>query len=224
MHPAKLLTSLAVGAALSAAIPLSSGGCSSCDEFLECTSRPGLRYVACGKKQHEFNDGESFDDETAAWDYCFCGALVDCEDGSNLYLCNQMTYDGTAVAYPPNNVQLELTGAVAACIEYDGCAIETRRCNFGGWYLSCGRDNGDRVYVSSKGQLFSSESAAVDTCVARGQLDDYFSCKDAIDDCMELDVCAVSVACNEDCDGTPRCYNNDTPSSCIADPACRWSP
>jgi hypothetical protein len=223
VRTAKLLTSLAVGAALSAALPLSSGGCDGCDEFLECTSRPGLRYVACGKKQHEFNDGTSFESETPARDHCYCGALIDCVDGSNLYLCNFMTLDGTVVAYPPNNVELEMTTAVAGCLEYDGCAVENARCNFGGWYLNCGRKDGDRVYVTSGGQIYKSEVDAVETCVALGTPDQSFRCTSIIENCSELEDCSDSVACGEFC-STPICSFNENWGACIADPACKWSP
>lgn len=220
MRIAKLFTSLAAGVALSAVLPLSSGGCDGCDDYLECTSRPGLRYVACGKKQHEFNDGTSLESEVVARDYCFCGALIDCVGGSNLYLCNYMTEDGTVSAYPPNNVELEMTSAVAGCLEYDGCAIENARCNFGGWYLNCGRKNGDRLYITSKGQLYTREADAVETCVALG--DETFRCDEAIGDCSELDDCSDSVACRDFC-GSPSCYMNKTSTACIADPACRWT-
>lgn len=206
---------------LSALAPLLTAGCIQCDEFLECTTKPGLRYSACGAKQHEFNDGASFDDEDTAWDYCFCNAnRLPCENGTSLRMCNYMTYDGSIVALYNDSTIAELTSSVAACLEYDGCAVETARCNFGGWYLNCARGD-ERVYVSGAGSTFKDEKNAVDTCVERGQ--GGFSCQPIIDDCEDLDSCALSKACAEFC-SAPDCRNNKKAADCIADPACRWAP
>ena len=216
------LFSLLFGVGLvSALVPVLTGGCTHCDEFLECTTKPGLRYVECGSKQHEFNDGISLDDEDSAWDYCFCNrSRLLCENGTSLRMCNYMTYDGSTAAQFNDGTYAELTSAVAGCLEYDGCAIATDRCNFGGWYLSCARGD-ERIYITGEGAIFKDEKNAVDTCVARGS--GGFSCEPIIDDCEDLDSCASSKACSEFC-SSPACFNNKNAAACIADPACRWTP
>lgn len=204
---------------LSALAPVLVGGCTQCDEFLECTTKPGLRYVACGDKQHEFNDGVSVDDEDTAWNYCFCNrSQLQCKNGSSLMMCNYMTYDGTTAALFNDGTAAELTSAVAACLGYVGCAIETRRCNYGGWYLNCARGD-ERIYVSGLGATFKNEANAVDTCVARTA----GTCEPIISDCEDLDSCALSEACSEYC-SKPACFNNKNAGDCVKDPACRWTP
>lgn len=216
------LFSLFLGVGLASALaPMLAGGCIQCDEFLECTTKPGLRYVACGGSQHEFNDGVSLDEEDSAWDYCFCNVnRLSCENGSSLRMCNYMTYDGTISALFNDGTIAELTTGVAGCLEYDGCAIATERCNYGGWYLTCARGD-ERFYVSGAGAIFKDEKNAVDTCVARGP--GGFKCEPIISDCEDLDSCASSKACAEFC-SAPACFNNKKASDCIADPACRWTP
>lgn len=221
MGRVKLLSLFLGAGSLAALVPALLGGCLQCDEYLECTAKPGLRYVACGDKQHEFNDGASLDDEDAAWDYCFCGAAsLACKGGASLRMCNYMTYDGTIVAYFNEGTSAELTTAVSACLGYDGCFVETTRCNFGGWYLNCAKGE-ERRYVSGSGAIFQDETNAVDTCVARGH--GGFRCEPIIDDCDDLDSCALSNACSEFC-SSPACFNNKSAASCIKDPACRWTP
>lgn len=217
----KLLSLLLGVGLLSALAPLLTAGCTQCDEFLECTTKPGLRYSACGDKQHEFNDGVSLEDADSAWDYCFCNEnRLQCENGTSLRMCNYMTYDGSIVALYNEGTVAEMTTAVASCLEYTGCAIETARCNYGGWYLNCSRGD-ERVYVNGTGAIFKDEKNAVDSCVARGK--GGFTCQPIIDDCEDLDSCATSKACAEFC-SLPACFNNKKAADCIADPACRWAP
>lgn len=58
--------------ALAAAVIFASPGCNGlCTKHYEsCTTEKGLRYVACSEFRHEFNDGETFDDENDAYDDC----------------------------------------------------------------------------------------------------------------------------------------------------------
>ncbi|MDC0720591.1 hypothetical protein [Nannocystis bainbridge] len=206
---------------VSALAPMLVGGCTQCEEFRECTTKPGLRYVECGNTQHEFNDGVSVEDEDIAWDYCYCNSSrLQCENGSSLRMCNYMTVDGSTAAQYNDGTVAELTTAVAGCLEYTGCAIETARCNYGSWYLNCSRGE-ERAFVSGAGAVFKDEKNAVDTCVARGP--GGFLCTPIISDCEDLDSCASSKACSEFC-SKPACFNNKNAASCIADPACRWTP
>jgi hypothetical protein len=220
---------LCIGA-LPALLAAPVGGCAyGCDAFLECTARPGLRYVACDDDRHEFNDGTSQQDRDAALDYCFCSKdLLECVDGPSLSLCNLKPFDGREVTVDPGGNLAYLPDSVRDCLQYETCTIETMDCKFNGWYLRCDTGGGGMRYVTAGAKVVTLEAEALQSCKLPGGDDpggDGY-CTEAIDDCAELAVCSASVACYSDilleCRSSPLCSFNDDLNSCAADPACEW--
>ena len=190
--------------------------CSS--EFVECTSKPGLRYVDCDGARWEFNDGRGFDSLGRALDYCYCGeGMVECIDNTFVSMCNTTPLDGEAIIVYDNNTSAELTVGLADCLGRPSCSLETAGCTNNGWYLDCGPG----TYVTSYGEK-TSQSDALESCaIGSGR------CVETIEDCQELSNCAVSVACYDDyyadgCQSFVSCYKNDDAASCLADVACTW--
>lgn len=190
--------------------------CSS--EFVECTSRPGLRYVDCGGARWEFNDGRGFDSLGQALDYCYCGeGMVECTDDTVVSMCNTTPVDGKAIVVYDDDSSADLTVGVADCLGRPSCTLLTAGCSNQGWYLACGGG----VFIGSDGQPKSQSEALASCAIGDGD------CVDAIDDCQYLASCAGSAACydsyyEDGCSSYVACYNNDDAASCIADPACMW--
>jgi hypothetical protein len=189
------------------------------DEYVECTSKPGLRYVECGGARWEFNDGRGFDSEGRALDYCYCGeGMVECIDNTFVSMCNTTPLDGNSIIVYDNNTSADLAPAIADCLGRPSCTLETAGCTHNGWYLDCGPG----TYVTSYGEK-TSQSAALESCAGGNG----GHCVDAVEDCQELASCAASVACYDDyyddgCQSFVSCYKNDDAASCLADAACKW--
>lgn len=221
-----LLAGLGLGA-LSAAAPGCTPDCSGVDEYTECTSRSGLRYVDCGSS-YEFNDGAHFSGGGAASDYCYCGlAQIECEDGRLASLCNFTPLDGSQALVYDDNTGTSLENGVAKCLGYDTCSLITAGCSFNGWYLRCETGSGTR-YVQSNGETTTLQANALlgcnptdaDGAAKSGR------CEDAVDKCSALADCSMSAACYDDLfpceENYPSCYDYDDPGSCGVDPACKW--
>lgn len=198
-------------------------GCAlECGDYVDCTSRPGLRYVDCGGRQYEFNDGRSFESKGAALDYCYCGEeLLEC-DVAGVFMCNSTPLNGKAIVVYDNNTTDPLEDGVALCRGYDSCEIETSGCAYEGWYMRC-IDGAQIVYVTAQAKVTVSIKEAQDSCSVDGAT---FRCAEAVDDCSELEDCSVSVACRDIVDGlcssSILCGLNDDEQACSADPACKW--
>lgn len=227
MRPTRSLFLTLFTAVAAGALTTPSGGCGGpCDEYVECTTRPGLRYVQCSDERHEFNDGMTLEDANAAANYCYCStAFVACHDGSELALCNFTGSDtglGT-IAVDKSGTSVDLASGVASCIGQSACSIETESCDFGGWYLDCGSR-----YVTADARVVNSEISALGSCLMSGTVDDdNGACVEAVS-CSSLSSCEASTACwddyNYECGTIALCSRNDGASACVADPACKWSP
>ena len=222
-----LLAGLGLGA-LSAATPGCAPDCSDVEEYTECTSRSGLRYVDCGAS-YEFNDGSHYSSAGAASDYCYCGATqIECKDGRLASLCNFTPLDGSVALVYDDNTGVTLEKGVASCLDYDTCSLITSGCSYGGWYLRCQTDTGTR-YVQANGEVTSVLGTAVVACNPTDESGQAKAghCEKAVESCSALANCNLSVACTsgisscED-EGSPSCYYNDDAASCGVDPACKW--
>ena len=220
----KYTLSLGLGALSALSVGPAGGvaGCAyTCGEYVECTSRPGLRYVECGGARWEFNDGLGFDSRGLALDYCYCGeGQIECEDGRRVSLCNTVPLDGEAIVAYDGGTSAELQNGAAACLDRPSCNLKTAGCSPNSWYLAC-----SGVYVGSDAQLKSSEAQAIESCNLSGP--GVCTKRDAIEDCTELASCPASVACYDDyyengCSSYPICSRNEDAATCSADPACAW--
>jgi hypothetical protein len=210
------LSAVSLGSAGTGVVAGCAHTCSS--EFVECTSKPGLRYVDCDGARWEFNDGRGFDSLGRALDYCYCGeGMLECVDDTFVSMCNTTPLDGNAIIVYDNNTSADLEVGVADCVGRPSCTLQTSGCTNNGWYLNCGAG----TYITADGQQ-TTQSVALESCAVG-----YGSCKEAIDDCQSLADCAASVACYDSyyadgCQSFVSCYRNDDAASCIADPACMW--
>lgn len=243
MRPLTLLplfAGLGLGA-LSAATPGCAEDCSTVTEYTECTSTPGLRYVAC-PDTYEFNDGSHYTNAGRASDYCYCGsAQVECTDGRMASLCNFTPFDGTAALVYDDNTGSSLTNGVAKCLGYESCTLQTGLCSYQGWYLRCEGPQGTR-YVTSTGKVKSEESTAILSCnPGGGDLGDSgdptaataatagstYRCEAAVTSCDQLDDCSASEACYDAsdffyCANSVDCEIHADITGCVADLACKW--
>lgn len=214
------LSAFSVGSVASVAAV--SGCALTCDEvYVDCTAKPGLRYVTCGDSHFEFNDGANFDSKGLALDYCYCSTELLLCDYAGVTLCNTTPLEGGgAVVVYDNNTTGPLEKGAAACRAWDSCTMVTAGCSNLGWYLRC-TDEGEQYYVTSNAEVKTSEQDARTTCIATGE----GSCQDAVERCSEID-CYSSVACYsevlENCNTYPLCSDNRDALACTADPACKW--
>ena len=210
------LSAVSLGSAGTSAVVGCAYKCSS--EFVECTSKPGLRYVDCDGARWEFNDGRGFDSFDQAFDYCYCSeTMVECIDDTFVSMCNTTPLDGDATVVYADETSADLKVGMAECLGRQTCALQTTGCSHQGWYLAC---DGGAIY-SADGQ-FKTQSEALEGCaVGNGH------CVDAIDSCQELADCSKSVACFDDyygdyCASSVYCSGHGDAASCITDPACMW--
>ncbi len=223
-----LLLSLGMGlGAASASVPM---GCApDCgtpleEDFVECTSRPGLRYTQCGPS-YEFNDGSHFRSVGSALDHCYCGqGRVTCEDGRVASLCNTTPLDGlTALYYDDDGSAKELTSGLEECLEVKKCELVTSYCSFNGWFAQCGAR-----YVTSGGEILNNLTDAIKSCNPGSDQDTGEvpgSCGERVETCDDLADCTASAACDDDflgCKTYPSCYDYDDVVSCSQDVACQW--
>jgi hypothetical protein len=207
-----------------ASATLVQGGCvDECEEYVECTAAPGLRYVLCGEADYRFNDGAELTSEAAAFDYCYCNQQpLECTDGATAKMCNTMPVDGRASFQRSDGAAPPLLDGVAACVGVSPCELSTENCDFESWYLKCGSGSA-RVFVMAQGTVFGTEAEAVAACNLR---DRSGSCRRATDNCSTLTNCRASDACWSDvldeCRSSPLCSSSSDESRCIADPACQW--
>jgi hypothetical protein len=211
------LASIPMGCAIDCGIPLE-------DDYVECTSRPGLRYTQCGPS-YEFNDGTHFRSLGSALDHCYCGeGRITCEDGRTASLCNTSPLDGlTALYFDDDGSSDELAGGLEKCLEVPNCALVTSYCSFNGWFAQCGSR-----YVTSTGEIVESLSAAITACNPGPSEDTSAtvgSCVKKVEECSDLANCTSSQACINDfggCNTFPACYDHDELVSCAQDVACMW--
>ncbi len=217
------VATVAGGALTVAGGALVSGCALSCEEtYVDCTSKAGLRYVTCGDSHYEFNDGANFDSRGLALDYCYCSTELLLCDYGGVTLCNTTSLpDGGASVIYDNNTSDPLEKGAAACRGWDKCTLVTAGCSNLGWYLSC-IDDGETYYVTSNAQVVNREQDARTACIATGE----GTCREAVEDCSEVDDCSRSVACYsavlDDCRTYPLCSDNKDALTCTADPACKW--
>ena len=221
---------LSVGLGLGAAFASVPMGCApDCgipleDNYVECTSRPGLRYTQCDAS-YEFNDGTHFRSVGAALDHCYCGeGRVTCEDGRTASLCNTTPLDGlTALYYDEDGSSDELARGLAKCLELPSCQLVTSYCSFNGWYAQCGSQ-----YVTASGEIVDTLAAAITACNPGPSEDTSGAsghCTNKVEDCSELANCNTSLACASDiggCNTYPYCSDHDELVSCAQDMACMW--
>jgi len=148
---------------LVASLPLGAGCPEPCESgYQECTTQPGLRYVACTREQHLFNDGTMYTESKAAFLHCFC-PLKDaaCVDGRTATFCTDgyTTRDGYSgnmadtATFDDDSEPLTFAEGYATCFGYDSCQYEDYPCTHGRWFVACAL-GGAEVFVAFDGQSF----------------------------------------------------------------------
>ncbi|MCA9715907.1 MAG: hypothetical protein KC468_14615 [Myxococcales bacterium] len=220
----------ALGVLSALALPSGCGG--TCGEYVDCPSRPGLRYVDCGDR-FEFNDSTTKSTEKDAVDYCYCNIKpLECANGREANFCNTATLDGDPLIWIGSDDGVDLAEGAAECLDYSGgCRISVDGCNYLGWYLACA-DEGSGRYVGADGTLYDSSKAAISSCYVEPPFGEEgflsferAACEVAIDDCDAI-ACESSDACVDDargeCRDAPACWRHEDEMSCTRDEACRW--